>query len=306
MAKQIIRLHERSIVSLNAIGFAVQHFKGYRNTDNVMMHGHDILELNFVVSGTAFHRIGDIERRCPPGSLGIVHYGQEHYLATDEKGIDVINLYLDPANHALPVLPAAFSNVVGTLFPPAVFPGMPVGLTSFLQFENHQPLASLLLYGCAEQEAMRSGYEIAMESILRIFLIACARQAMEQGVETMVADPSKWQSMERVRLKLESSFTEDHTLAELAAVASVSEAHLCRRFKEYTGLTPFSYLAQRRIRAAMQELRSSNDKILAVAFSSGFNDIGHFNRKFREFANCSPSQYRQAYACRADAIDSCL
>jgi AraC-like DNA-binding protein len=301
MAKKIYRLRERSFASLKAIGFAIQHFKNYCNSGSAVTHGHDILELNFIVSGTAFHRIGEVERPCPPGALGIVHYGQEHSLATDENGIEVINLYLDPANHALPVLPAAFSNVVGTLFPPAVLPGMPVGLTSFLQFENHQPLVSLLLYGCAEQEAMRSGYEIAMESVLRIFLIACARQAMEQGVETMVADHSKWQAMERVRLKLESSFTGDHTLAELAAVADVSEQHLCRRFKEYTGLTPFSYLAQRRIRAAMQELRSSNDKILAVAFSSGFNDIGHFNRKFREFANCSPSQYRQGHACRADA-----
>lgn len=298
MAKQIIRLHERSLASLKAIGFAVQHFKDYRNKGSSATHGHDILELNFVVSGTAFHRIGDVERRCPPGSLGIVHYGQEHCLATDANGIDVINLYLDPANHALPTLPADLSNVVGALFPPAVFPGMPAGLTSFLHFENHQPLTSLLLYCCAEQESMRSGYEIAMESALRIFLIACARQPMEQGVETMVADPSKWQSMERLRLRLESGFTEHHSLAELAVVAGVSEAHLCRRFKAYTGLTPFCYLAQRRIRAAMQELRNSSDKILAVAFRSGFSDIGHFNRKFREFANCSPSQYRRRYTSK--------
>jgi len=298
MEKQIIRLHERSLASLKAIGFAVQHFRDYHNDGGIATHGHDILELNFVVSGTAFHRIGDVERRCPPGSLGIVHYGQEHCLATDENGIDVINLYLDPANHALPALPADFSNVVGALFPPVVFPGMPAGLTTFLHFENHQPLSSLLLYCCVEQESMRIGYEIAMESALRIFLIACARQAMSQGVETMVANPSKWQSMERLRLKLESRFAEHHTLAELAAGAGVGEAHLCRRFKEYTGLTPFAYLTQRRIRAAMQQLRNGSDKILAVAFSSGFNDIGHFNRKFREFANCSPSQYRRRHTRR--------
>jgi len=75
-------------------------------------------------------------------------------------------------------------------------------------------------------------------------------------------------------------------------------AILCRRFKDYTGLTPFAYLAQRRIRAAMQELSNSSDKILTIALNSGFNDIGHFNRKFRELADCSPRQYRQRHAIR--------
>jgi AraC-like DNA-binding protein len=303
MPEELILLHERSIESLSSIGFAVAHFPNYRHAGNAFQHGHDILELNFIVSGTARHRIGDMERECGAGTLGIVHYGQKHSLKTGETGADVINLYLDPANHALPSLPAEFSAVAGSLFPPAVLPGTPSGLCAFLQFKDHAHIAQLLSYCCEEQQSMKPGYEASLESALRIFLIACARQATVDGVETMAADSSRWRLLEGLRLKLDREFASPHRLADLATEAAISKAHLCRRFKSYTGLTPFAYLAQCRIRAAMQELRNSNRKVLDIAFSVGFNDIGHFNRKFRGLADCSPSQYRKQYcsSCSATA-----
>ncbi len=296
MPETIIRLHEQRLETLSSIGFAVAHFPHYQHADDSGQHGHDILELNFIVAGTARHRIGDMQRECGPGSLGIIHYGQEHSLVTGETGADVINLYLDPANHPLPSLPPEFSSVVGALFPPAVLPGRPAGLCSFLHFSNHAQLADLLRYCCVEQEAMQPGYEVALESALRIFLIACARQALKEGIETVAANHSRWHLLEGLRLKLEQEFASSHRLADLAAEVGISEAHLCRRFKSYTGLSPFAYLAQCRIRAAMQELRNSDRKVLDIAFSVGFNDIGHFNRKFREFAQCSPREYRKRRA----------
>lgn len=279
--------------SLDSIGFAIQRFPNYHASHASSPHGHDILELNFIVSGTAFHRIGEMERECGAGTLGIVHYGQSHCLATTDEGVDVINLYLDPANHPLPSLPPEFSAMAGSLFPPAVLPGTPSGLCAFLHFKDHEHIVNLLTYCCNEQREKKPGYQASLESALRIFLIACARQAMEDGVETMAADASRWRLLESARLKLDRDFASQHRLAELAKEAGISEAHFCRRFKSYTGLSPFAYLAQCRIRAAMQELRNSDRKVLDIAFSVGFNDIGHFNRKFREIAKCSPSEYRR-------------
>ena len=289
----MILLHEASIASLSSIGFAVARFPDYRDAGGALPHGHDILELNYIVSGTAIHRIGNMERECSPGTLGIVRYGEQHSLVTAQQGADVINLYLDPANHALPSLPPEFSTVISSLFPPALHPGTPPGLSVFLQFQDHANITQLLSFCCTEQQLMKPGYETTLESVLRIFLIACARQAIEEGVETMAADASRWRLLEGVRLKLDREFAAPQRLSDLAQKAGISEAHFCRRFKSYTGLTPFAYLAQCRIRAAMQDLRNSNRKVLDIAFSVGFNDVGHFNRKFRELAHCSPREYRK-------------
>ncbi len=292
MTNNIIRLHERSLKSLKTIGFAIQRFSKYRAGEGSITHGHDVLEVNFIASGRTVHTIGDMCRECGPGSLGIVHYGQEHSLTTATEAADVINLYLDPANHPLPALPPEFSSIIGSLFPPAPMTGSPRGLCCFLNFSDYRPMLSLLEYCCSEQSAMSPGYETAMESALRAFLIICARHAKAEGIETLASDSVRWRLLEGIRLRLEQDFADAHSLAELAEEAGVSKAHLCRRFKSYTGLPPFAYLAQCRIRAAMQELRSSDRKVLNIAMDVGFNDIGHFNRKFRELVKCSPREYR--------------
>ncbi|MHC4884967.1 MAG: helix-turn-helix transcriptional regulator [Planctomycetota bacterium] len=290
-----LRLHNSGYASLENMGFALQHFPRYENTPSRAVHGHDILEANLIVRGTARQVIGSEEHVCPPGSLGIVHYGQEHCLATDAEGVEVINLYLDPANHAFPFLPRGIAEVAGTLFPAAVFSGIPEGLVTFLQFDVPDVLTHLLLHGCEEQEAKRDGYEAVMESTLRLFLIACVRQVERSGLQTLTADRSRWHRLEPLRLRLEREYAVAHRLADLAEEAGMSEAHLCRRFKIYTGLSPFEYLAQCRVRAAMQELRGSNRKVMEIAMAVGFGDIGHFNRKFKAIVGSSPSAYRKRF-----------
>jgi AraC-like DNA-binding protein len=292
MTRDIIRLHGRGHATLDRIGFAVAHFPNYTHTENRSVHGHDILEANFIAGGTAHHTIGSTVRVCPPGALGIVHYGQEHSLSTDASGVDVFNIYLDPARHAPPVLPEPFATAVYSLFPPAPHPGTPRGLTSFLQFPDPAPLTQLLTYCCHELNQQAAGYEQALEAAWRILLINCARQAITDGVETLVADHSRWASLEPIRLTLERHYDEPHRLCDLATQANMSEAHLCRKFKRYTGFSPFAYLAQRRIDIAKQQLRNSNTKVLDIAMACGFNDIGHFNRKFRQLTSGTPTQYR--------------
>ena len=84
-----------------------------------------------------------------------------------EEGVDVINLYLDPANHRMPDVPKELTSIVETLLPPADLPGAPRGLVSFLQFEDPEPMVSILQSCCFEMERKGTGYLSALESGLR-------------------------------------------------------------------------------------------------------------------------------------------
>jgi AraC-like DNA-binding protein len=280
--------------SLNNIGFAVGHFPSYTHTEKKNTHGHDILEANYILSGTAIHQIDGEERSCPPGSMGIIQPGQNHSLVTGEEGAHVINMYLDTARYSLPAVPDELSAIVGCLFPPAGLPDIPRGSISFLHFQDPAPLASILLYCVEEQKNKQTGYEASMESALRMILIACARQAMADGVDTIASHNSKWQRFEKLRLSLEQNYAIPHTLGSMADELDISEGHLCRQYKAYTGMSPMEYLIQRRVRAAMQELRTSKRKVLEIAFAVGFSDLGYFNRKFRQIVGSAPRDYRSA------------
>ena len=50
---------------------------------------------------------------------------------------------------------------------------------------------------------------------------------------------------------------------------------------------------ERRLQAAMLALRSTDDKVLAIALDCGFRDLSHFNRKFRDLVGVSPTAYRR-------------
>ena len=83
------------------------------------------------------------------------------------------------------------------------------------------------------------------------------------------------------------------SLREVAARLSLSPCHFCRVFKQQTGMTLTQYQTQRRVQLAKQLLLQPERRVSEVAFEAGFESIPHFNRVFRRYVGCSPSEYRR-------------
>jgi AraC-like DNA-binding protein len=62
------------------------------------------------------------------------------------------------------------------------------------------------------------------------------------------------------------------------------------------------YIQRQRLAACMRELREDPQgarAITEIALSSGFSNLSHFSRVFREHAGMSPSEFRQSCRRRA-------
>lgn len=82
------------------------------------------------------------------------------------------------------------------------------------------------------------------------------------------------------------------TLDALAGIACTSKYHFLRRFKLSTGMTPYQFVLQRRIRRAQELILSGRITVAEIAQRTGFSDQAHFNRVFKRFVGVTPRAYQ--------------
>lgn len=92
---------------------------------------------------------------------------------------------------------------------------------------------------------------------------------------------------------LEKNYRRRIQLEEIASSINVSEEHLCRIFRQYTGMTVNSYLMSLRIASVYSELRNTDKKIAVILEENGVRDYKGFMRDFRKTFNCTPQDIRK-------------
>ena len=92
---------------------------------------------------------------------------------------------------------------------------------------------------------------------------------------------------------IESHYSEKITLEMMATAAGLSPKYLCRAFARLTGNTPLAYLNEYRLDRACEMLRNTDETILSIAISCGFNDQSYFVKQFRNSRGITPGAYRK-------------
>ena len=155
-----------------------------------------------------------------------------------------------------------------------------------------------LLLQVAEEYA--GGGDLAEPSILALliqFFVLLARNTEDVGTSSLPAmQPSKQREyIEKFNIVfdfIEHHYTEDITLDSVAAQIGFSKFHFSRLFRQFTDTSFYDYLCARRIKAAEALLLDPNLPITEVALQSGFASISTFNRVFKKFKECTPTEFK--------------
>lgn len=83
------------------------------------------------------------------------------------------------------------------------------------------------------------------------------------------------------------------TLEELAVVTGLSQSHFSRAFKASTGMTPYQWHLNERIRRAQQLLFRAKTSMSEVASETGFADVAHLTRVFSRVTGITPAAWRR-------------
>lgn len=93
----------------------------------------------------------------------------------------------------------------------------------------------------------------------------------------------------------ESVYTKS-TLDEIAARLFISKSNLIRVFKKNTGITPYQFLLDEKIRIAKALLSTTTMKVKTISEKLSFSDEHYFSHLFKEKVGMSPLKYKASKA----------
>lgn len=114
----------------------------------------------------------------------------------------------------------------------------------------------------------------------------------EEAISAMLTKAAMY-PLPEVMEKLSTGIAEVRLLEEMAAMGHMSTATLKRRFRDIYHSSPMHWVLEKRLQMAGFLLRTTEQPIAEIAYSTGFEDVTHFYRQFRSCFKITPLQWRK-------------
>ncbi|HBQ63623.1 MAG TPA: hypothetical protein DD727_01580 [Clostridiales bacterium] len=135
------------------------------------------------------------------------------------------------------------------------------------------------------------GYLLELKSLFSLFFLAVYSQG---AGSSRIPSEQRWfpPEVNQVIQEISRSPGSAPSLTELARKVHLQPSSLSHLYKRYTGCSIASFIRLSRIALARHLLLETPLKMSAIAAETGFYDLHHFSRVFKELEGISPSQFR--------------
>ena len=252
---------------------------------NYAPHWHTVLEIILPTDNYYLVDVDNIQYRIMPGEILVIPPGMIHELTAPDNGKRLIFLF----DISLFARLKSFSGIQSLFV-------HPIYISRSTYPSIYEEMYSLLMKMQLEYFQTNEYAELTIYSLLMQFFANLGYHHIHVQDLFPNVRPSKQKEYIRkfntLLNYIEEHFKEELDLDALAESIGFSKYHFLRLFKQYTGTTLGEYMAVYRLKAAEKLLCNPNLSIAEVAANSGFSSISTFNRLFKQYKKCSPSEYR--------------
>lgn len=257
------------------------------------LHYHDTLELGLCLSGEGICRVEDTDYPFEPGDVQVIFPFQRHL--SRNIGPESSRWYwlnLDPVALISSDNPGAAPLAEELLY-------RQMGLCGILKPAEYPYLAELIsriVRTDADPEVLPAHRADYLLAGLHMLLLELYRVSLP--MEKLTLRPGRrFAALRPALAAIDSSLGSGivPAVADLARLCGMSEASFRRNFRGSIGQSPGEYIAFCRLRRAQSKLVFSDQSVLEIALSLGYDDPSGFYRCFQGQCGMSPSRYRQMF-----------
>ena len=99
---------------------------------------------------------------------------------------------------------------------------------------------------------------------------------------------------EKMAIYIASNYHNEIDVAEIARFAGLHPDYANRLFKKSFSQTIKDFLTEQRIIHAQRMLLTTNQKVIEIAFASGFKSLSRFNASFLELTKTTPKEFKKS------------
>lgn len=114
-------------------------------------------------------------------------------------------------------------------------------------------------------------------------------------IETPDEKATYFKELQPVINYIDSHFTREVSMKEMAAKANLSTTQFNHRFRTILRMSPTEYLLSLRVQHAQRLLTGTSKSIVEIGAAVGFYDQSHFTKRFRRVTGLTPLAYRTRF-----------
>ena len=265
--------------------FNVRHYDLANNPNGVVMRMHDEFEISILPSANGKRFIGNTIESFTGGDIFLIGPKVPHAVQFDKdtphKVITIHFLY-DSLGQGFFDLPE--NSAIADLLRDAK-----LGVA----FDHQQVM---YFYEIIQQLERVRGFERLMAFLRLLDELSHAhdRKVLSSRGFVRKAVPKDYEVVNKVYEYIISRFQDhDISLDDISGYANMSPNTFCRFFKKHFHKNFTKFLNEVRIGHACKLLQETDKNVSEIAFASGYNQITHFNRQFKQIIGYSPKAYRK-------------
>lgn len=254
---------------------------------NSSWHWHEFLELIYCLKGAYQIWVNDSCIPCIPGDFVIIDAKEPHATKAMELDSEIMVIQVEPNTFSLTYTDSMLSMYHH------YFDNIPSNFQRKIQISESDTLYHL--FGDLKNEFFQKevAFELSIKADIEKIYVYLLRNYQIRQPKILGTQLKDLIRLQPVLDFIEMNYHKTIRQKDMAQLVFLSVASFCRLFKKVMGKTFSEYINALRIREAKRLLLVTNEKIINISISVGYDNVTYFNKVFRRKCGLSPGSYRK-------------